>query len=117
MRPIFARLAIAILPAALPAAARDADFAAQAAALYRTPPTIAGCRAGELQPAQRQRVLALINDIRRLHGLDAVDDDPAAEPEATQAALVIAANGRPAIRQRRTGAATPTPRPRAHAAA
>ncbi len=30
MRPIFARLAIAILPAALPAAARDADFAAQA---------------------------------------------------------------------------------------
>ncbi|PPV08372.1 hypothetical protein XBLMG947_0930 [Xanthomonas bromi] len=94
MRPIFARLAIAILPAALPAAARDADFAAQAAALYRTVPAITACRAGELQPAQRQRVLALINDIRRLHGLDAVDDDPAAEPEATQAALVIAANGR-----------------------
>ncbi|MDH4907541.1 CAP domain-containing protein [Xanthomonas axonopodis pv. ricini] len=94
MRPIFARLAFAILPAALPATAQDADFAAQAVALYRTRPAIAGCRAGELQPAQRQRVLALINDIRRLHGLDAVDDDPAAEPEATQAALVIAANGR-----------------------
>lgn len=36
MRPIFARLAFAILPAALPATAQDADFAAQAAALYRT---------------------------------------------------------------------------------
>ncbi|MCC8471440.1 CAP domain-containing protein, partial [Xanthomonas phaseoli] len=36
MRPIFARLAFAILPAALPTAAQDADFAAQAAALYRT---------------------------------------------------------------------------------
>ncbi len=48
MRPISARLAFAILPAALPATAQDADFAAQAAALYRTPPAIASCRAGEL---------------------------------------------------------------------
>ncbi|MFC3656006.1 CAP domain-containing protein [Xanthomonas hyacinthi] len=94
MRSILACLAVAATTAAVPAAAQDPGFGAQAAALYRVPPAIAECRAGELQPAQRRRVLALINDIRRLHGLGAVDYDAAAEVEATQAALIIAANGR-----------------------
>jgi uncharacterized protein YkwD len=94
MRPILACLVAAVVTAMAPASAQDPDFVAQAAALYRVLPVIAECRAGELQPVQRRRLLALINDIRRLHGLAAVEYDEPAEAEATQAALIIAANGR-----------------------
>lgn len=94
MRPILVCLVAAAMTATLPATAQDSGFLAQAAALYRVPPAIAECRAGELQPLQRRQLLALINDIRRLHGLAAVGYDEAAEAEATQAALIIAANGR-----------------------
>ncbi|MBN6148754.1 CAP domain-containing protein [Xanthomonas sp. AmX2] len=95
MRSILARaFALLAVSAALPAAAQQDDFARRAADLYRVQPSIAACRAGELLPAQRRRVLALVNDIRARHGLDPVAYDEAAEAEATQAALLIAANGR-----------------------
>jgi uncharacterized protein YkwD len=94
MRPLHAWISTAAaLFVAGTACAQSGDFAAEAARLYQRPPDIAQCEPGQLLPAQRQRALAAVNQIRRLHGLSAVGYDASREAMATQAALVVAANG------------------------
>lgn len=94
MRPLHAWiLTAAALLGASPAAAQSGEFATRADRLYQRPPDIARCDPGQLLPAQRQRALAVVNEIRRLHGLAAVGYDAGRDAMAEQAALIVAANG------------------------
>lgn len=63
------------------------------AGLYAVAPDVPACRSGRLSQTERNRVLAVVNDIRRLHGLGEVVWDSAQEEAAMSAALVFAANG------------------------
>lgn len=60
--------------------------------LYVREPNVANCDAGELNPAERDKVLARLNEIRALHGLPAVAYEPNDNVYVTAAALIIAAN-------------------------
>ncbi|HET20512.1 MAG TPA: CAP domain-containing protein [Chromatiales bacterium] len=60
--------------------------------LYVREPNVASCDAGELNPAERDKVLARLNEIRALHGLPAVAYEPNDDVYVTAAALIIAAN-------------------------
>lgn len=66
---------------------------ANAAGLYAVAPDVPTCRSGRLSSAERNRVLAAVNDIRRLHNLGEVVWDGSQEEAAMSAALVFAANG------------------------
>lgn len=66
---------------------------ASGAGLYAVAPDVPACRSGRLSQAERNRVLAVVNDIRRLHGLGEVTWDSTQEDAAMSAALVFAANG------------------------
>lgn len=67
-------------------------FAAQAAAIYSSPPSIADCQAGRLATATTQAMLADLNAIRALHKLPPVTYSAADEAGAQQSALLQAAN-------------------------
>jgi hypothetical protein len=74
--------------------ARDpaADYARKASELYAQSPDLAACDPGMLKPAETAAVLAVVNDIRRLHGLGSVVYDSQNEDEVMRAALMFAAN-------------------------
>jgi len=61
-------------------------------ALYQRTPNVGSCDAGQLTPAERDKVLARLNEIRALHGLPAVAYEPNDDVYVTAAALIIAAN-------------------------
>lgn len=73
--------------------ATGADFTTSVAQLYAAQPNIAGCQAGQLKQAVRDRVLAVLNDIRARHGLPAVTYALSDEAASMQSALMMAANG------------------------
>lgn len=84
-------------PAATPspsptATATPTGFAAQAAAIYTAPPSIANCQAGQLTSAATVAMLADLNAIRALHKLPPVAYSAADEAGAQQSALMQAAN-------------------------
>lgn len=64
-----------------------------AAALFVTQPDVANCRPGVLSEDVRADVLARFNAIRALHRLAPVSYSAADDEQATQAALMMAANG------------------------
>lgn len=76
-----------------PAASPPADWAAAAAALFTTQPDVSDCRPGVLAQSVRDDVLARMNAIRALHRLPPVIYSAADDEQATQAALMMAANG------------------------
>ena len=63
-----------------------------ASALYVREPNVANCDAGELNPAERDKVLTRLNQIRQLHGLPNVAYESNDNVYVTAAALIIAAN-------------------------
>lgn len=69
------------------------DAASPWAGVYAVAPDLASCRPGRLAPTEQARALALLNDIRRLHGLGPVDWDATQEEPVMRAALLFAANG------------------------
>lgn len=73
--------------------ATGADFTTSIAQLYAAQPNIAGCQAGQLKQPVRDRVLAVLNDIRARHGLPPVTYALADEAASMQSALMMAANG------------------------
>ena len=73
-------------------ASTPTDFTARAAALYATPPSIAGCQPGQLTGAATAAALQSLNAIRALHRLPPVAYSTADEPGAQQAALMQVAN-------------------------
>ena len=76
-----------------PAPAPTGSWAGNAAALFSTQPDVANCRPGTLLQSVRDDVLARLNAIRALHRLPAVSYSSADDEQATQAALMMAANG------------------------
>lgn len=62
--------------------------------LYLAAPDVARCSAGRIQQEEGRRVLEVVNDIRRLHGLGEVGWDSEAEEATQQAALMLALNRR-----------------------
>lgn len=62
--------------------------------LYLTAPDVSSCSAGRIQSEEGRRVLEVVNEIRRLHGLGEVGWDPQAEEATQQAALMLALNRR-----------------------
>ncbi|MEH3036952.1 MAG: CAP domain-containing protein [Sphingomonas adhaesiva] len=82
---------VAPFPAA-PAA--PASWNAGVAALYATAPDVPNCRAGVLNASVRADVLTRLNALRAIHHLPAVTYADADEEQATQAALLMAANGK-----------------------
>jgi len=82
------------------AAAESADtrprteHARRESAFYVRLPDIAACDPGVLKPDETAKVLGVVNDIRRLHGLDAVVYDRDSENQVMAAALMFAANRR-----------------------
>ncbi|MGK6322354.1 CAP domain-containing protein [Sphingomonas sp. DT-51] len=80
---------VAVAPAAAPAA----DWAGRAAALFSTQPDVPNCRAGVLADSVRADILARVNAMRALHRLPAVSYSGPEDEQATQAALMMAANG------------------------
>ena len=89
--------AAAALPAGQALAAYDQ--------LYLTVPDVSSCSGGRIQAEEGRRVLEVVNEIRRLHGLGEVGWDPQAEEATQQAALMLALNACP-TRHRPTGSAT-----------
>ncbi|MBW6531099.1 CAP domain-containing protein [Sphingomonas sp. RRHST34] len=81
---------VALDPASAPPAG---SWAARAAALFTSQPDVANCRPGMLADSVRADVLARLNAIRALHRLPAVTYSSADDEQATQAALMMAANG------------------------
>lgn len=80
-------------PAPVPPTSPGGSWAANAAALFTTQPDVPNCRPGTLAQAVRDDVLARVNAIRALHRLPAVSYSSADDEQATQAALMMAANG------------------------
>ncbi|MEH3120453.1 MAG: CAP domain-containing protein [Sphingomonas phyllosphaerae] len=76
-----------------PAAAPSGSWAANAAALFTAQPDVANCKPGTLAQSVRDDVLARLNAIRALHRLPAVSYSSPDDEQATQAALMMAANG------------------------
>ncbi|MBW6527561.1 CAP domain-containing protein [Sphingomonas sp. RHCKR7] len=74
-------------------AAPTGSWAARAAALFTAQPDVPNCRPGILADSVRADVLARLNAIRALHRLPAVTYSSADDEQATQAALMMAANG------------------------
>ena len=74
-------------------AAPTGSWAARAAALFTSQPDVPNCRPGVLADSVRADVLARLNAIRALHRLPAVTYSSADDEQATQAALMMAANG------------------------
>lgn len=70
-----------------------ADSTGACVSMYAVPPDVATCRAGTLSEAARQNALSAINQMRQLHGLDAVAYDRASDPLVMNAALMMLANG------------------------
>ncbi|MEH3046998.1 CAP domain-containing protein [Sphingomonas adhaesiva] len=81
----------AAFPAAPPA---PSSWAAGVAALYTTAPDVPNCRAGVLAASVKADVLTRLNALRAIHRLPAVTYADADEEQATQAALLMAANGK-----------------------
>ena len=71
---------------------RAADTGMPIQQLYTTVPNIQQCQPGSLQPAEREKVVQRLNEIRRRHQLSPVRYEAIAEPGTTQAALARAAN-------------------------
>lgn len=69
------------------------DWATNAAALFTTQPDVPNCRPGVLLQSVRDDVLVRLNAIRALHRLPAVTYAAADDEQATQAALMMSANG------------------------
>ncbi len=69
------------------------SWASNAAALFTTAPDVPNCRPGTLAQSVRDDVLARMNAIRALHRLPAVTYSSADDEAATQAALMMGANG------------------------
>jgi len=82
--------AVSSFPAA-PAA--PASWSAGIAALYTSPPDVPNCQPGTLAASVKADVLMRLNALRALHRLPAVTYSDADENQATQAALMMAANG------------------------
>jgi uncharacterized protein YkwD len=61
--------------------------------MYAVTPDAATCRVGTLSDATRQNALSAINQIRQLHGLDAVTYDRASDDLVMNASLMMLANG------------------------
>lgn len=80
-----------VVPAAPPA---PASWAAGVAALYATAPDVPNCRPGVLAASVKADVLVRLNAIRALHRLPPVGYAEPDEEQATQAALLMAANGK-----------------------
>ncbi|WP_156348053.1 CAP domain-containing protein [Sphingomonas sp. Leaf231] len=76
-----------------PSVAPSGSWAGNAAALFTTQPDVPDCRPGTLAQSVRDDVLARMNAIRALHRLPAVTYSSADDEQATQAALMMAANG------------------------
>lgn len=76
-----------------PAPTPTGGWAASAAALFTTQPDVPDCRPGTLTQSVRDDVLVRLNAIRALHRLPAVTYSSADDEAATQAALMMAANG------------------------
>ncbi|MFK3890853.1 CAP domain-containing protein [Sphingomonas sp. NPDC079357] len=76
-----------------PALTPSGSWAANAAALFSAQPDVANCKPGTLLQSVRDDVLARLNAIRALHRLPAVTYSRADDEQATQAALMMAANG------------------------
>lgn len=76
-----------------PALTPSGSWASNAAALFSTQPDVANCQPGTLLQSVRDDVLARLNAIRALHRLPAVSYSSADDEQATQAALMMAANG------------------------
>lgn len=68
-------------------------WSANAAALFTTQPDVPNCQPGVLAQRVRDDVLTRLNAIRALHHLPAVSYSTADDEQATQAALMMAANG------------------------
>lgn len=68
------------------------DFRALSAPLFAEQPDIPACRGGRLHEDAIRDAWQALNDIRRLHGLAPVEPDRH-DTAATQAALMLAANG------------------------
>lgn len=81
------------MPLPLPQPPERVDAASSWPGVYAVAPDLASCRTGRLAAAEAARVLALLNDIRRLHGLGPVDWDATQEEAVMRAALLFAANG------------------------
>jgi uncharacterized protein YkwD len=80
------------VPVASPVAPAG-SWAGNAAALFTTQPDVPNCRPGTLAQGVRDDVLARMNAIRALHRLPSVTYSSADDEAATQAALMMAANG------------------------
>jgi len=76
-----------------PVVVAGSGWAANAAALFTVQPDVAGCAPGTLAQGVRNDVLARLNAIRALHRLPPVTYSSADDEQATQAALMMAANG------------------------
>lgn len=65
---------------------------ASLASLYDERPNVDNCFEGRLKQAEREKVLAYVNAIRRLHGLEDVEYRAADDIQTAKASLIIAAN-------------------------
>lgn len=70
------------------------SWTAGVAALYTSAPDVPNCGAGVLKASVKADVLMRLNALRAIHGLPAVTYADADEEQATQAALLMASNGK-----------------------
>lgn len=81
---VWIALLTALLPQSLLAESMDTVF--------DEPPDVAKCEAGRLAETEIEAVLAIVNRIRRLHGLAPVTYAPEYADEVMESSLIIAAN-------------------------
>lgn len=84
---------VQVVPAPSPTPSPTGSWATNTAALFSAQPDVANCKPGTLVQSVRDDVLARLNAIRALHRLPAVSYSSADDEQATQAALMMAANG------------------------
>ena len=90
---------IALIAAVLPCTGRARpafypDFMALSAPLFSEQADIPACRTGRLRAEVIQQAVDTLNDIRDRHGLAPVELDRQSAADASQAALMLAANGK-----------------------
>ncbi len=61
--------------------------------IYAVQPNVNNCTAGSLTSAEKQRLLAFINKIRKIHKLSELTYEPNGDVQAMEAALIMTANG------------------------
>lgn len=61
--------------------------------IYVTQPNVANCQAGEMTTTEKQKLLTLINKIRKIHKMSELSYEFAGDNAAMEASLIMTANG------------------------